>query len=83
MIRQLSDIEIVEAEALFLCIDWGVISEERSVNIMINMKKRSYEQYAYLEWLLLRWRLLRKDYKRVPAKLQLIVQLSSHDVILN
>ena len=60
MIRQLSNIEIVEAEALFLCIDWGVISEEQGKNIMTNMKQRSFEQYAYLEWLLLRWTLLRR-----------------------
>ena len=40
---------------------------------MINMKQRSWEQYVYLEWLLLRWTLLRKDHKHLPAKLQLIV----------
>ena len=37
MIRKLSNIEIVEAEALYLCIDWGVISEEQGKNIMINI----------------------------------------------
>ena len=73
MIRKLSNIEIVEAEALFLCIDWGVISEEQGKNIMTNMKQRSFEQYVYLEWLLLRWTLLRKDNKHLPVKLQLIV----------
>ena len=73
MFRRLTNIEIIEAEAIFLCIDWGVISEEKAKEIMINIKNKSWEQYVYLEWLLLRWTLLRKDHKHLPAKLQLIV----------
>ena len=73
MFRPLTNIEIIEAESIFLCIDWKVISEEKAVHIMTGMKKKSFEQYVYLEWLLLRWRLLRKDHKHLPAKLQLIV----------
>ena len=73
MIRPLTNIEIIQAESIFLCIDWKVISEEKAEHIMRNMKQRSWEQYVYLEWLLLRWTLLRKDHKHLPAKLQLIV----------
>ena len=73
MFRSLTNIEIIEAESIFLCIDWKVISPERAENLMINMKHRSFEQYCYLEWLLLRWRLFRKDYKDLPKKLQLTV----------
>ena len=75
MFRPLTNIEIIETESIFLCIDWKVISAEKAEHIMINMKQRSWEQYIYiyLEWLLLRWRLLRKDYKHLPAKLQLTV----------
>ena len=73
MFRCLTNIEIIEAEAIFLAIDWKVISEEKAKQAMINMKHRSWEQYVYLEWLLLRCRLYRKDYKHLPAKLQLMV----------
>ena len=73
MFRRLTSAEIVEAEAIILCIDWKVISEETAKQAMINMKKRSWEQYVYLEWLLLRWRLYRKDHKHLAATLQLMV----------
>ena len=73
MIRCLTTIQIIEAESIFLCIDWGCISEERAQNLMINMKHRSFEQFCYLEWLLLRWRLFRKDHKHLPRKLQMTV----------
>ena len=73
MIRPLTNIEIIEAESIFLCIDWKVISDEKAEHIMINMKQRSWEQYVYLEWLLLRWTLLGNNSKHLPAKLQLIV----------
>ena len=73
MFRNLTNIEIIEAESIFLAIDWKCISPEKAEQVMINMKHRSFEQYVYLEWLLLRWRLFRKDHKHLPAKLQLTV----------
>ena len=69
MFRSLTNIEIIEAEAIFLAIDWKVISEEKAKQAMIHMKHRSWEQYMYLEWLLLRRCLYRKDHKHLPAKL--------------
>ena len=73
MFRCLTNIEIIEAESIFLCIDWKVISEEKAEQLMIDMKKRSWEQYVYLEWLIYRWSKIRKDYRHLPAKLQLVV----------
>ena len=73
MFRCLSNIEIIEAEAIFLCIDWKVISEEKAEKAMTDMKKRSWEQYVYLEWLIYRWSKIRKHHKHLPAKIQLTV----------
>ena len=61
MFRRLTNIEIIEAESIFLCIDWKVISEEKAEQLMIDMKKRSWEQYVYLEWLIYRWSKIRKN----------------------
>ena len=73
MFTRLNSIQIAETEAIFLCIDWKVITDQQAEIAMIDIKKKSWEQYVYLEWLLLRWSVLRKDYKHLPAKLQLIV----------
>ena len=60
MFRRLSNIEIIEAEAIYLCIDWNVITEEQKETAMKNMKKKNWEQYVYLEWLIYRWTTIRK-----------------------
>ena len=41
MFRRLSNIEIIEAEAIYLCIDWNVITEEQKETAMKNMKKKT------------------------------------------
>ena len=73
MFRHLSNIEIIEAEAIYLCIDWNVITEEQKETAMKNTNKKNWEQYVYLEWLIYRWTTIRKHNKHLPARLQLIV----------
>ena len=38
MFRNLTNIEIIEAESIFLCIDWGVIPEDKAKEIMMNIR---------------------------------------------
>ena len=73
MFRRLTNIEIIEAEAIYLCISLNVIPKEKQENAIENMKKRNWEQFCYLEWLLYRWSLLKKHPEDLPRKLQLIV----------
>ena len=73
MFRTLTNIEIIEAEAIYLCISWNVIPKEKQERAMENLKNKNWEQYVYLEWLLLRWTVLRKHPEHLPARLQLIV----------
>ena len=47
MFRRLSNIEIIEAEAIYLCIDWNVITEEQKETAMKNMQKKKTGSSMY------------------------------------
>ena len=60
MFKLLTEVQIAEAEAIFLCIDRNAINNEQKDIILSSISKNCYEQFIYIEWLLLRWVLLRK-----------------------
>jgi hypothetical protein len=64
----LTDCEIIEAECIFLLIDNGIVSSEICHEFMTSVYHKNYEMFALLNWMLMRWVLLRKHKFHLPAR---------------
>ena len=64
----LSDCEMIEAECIFLLIDNGIISNEICVEFLESTYHTNYEMFVLLDWMLMRWVLLRKHKFHLPKR---------------
>ena len=64
----LSDCEMIEAECIFLLIDNGIISNEICVEFLESTYHTNYEMFVLLDWMLMRWVLLRKQKFHLPKR---------------
>jgi hypothetical protein len=66
----LTDKEITIIESIYLAIDGGLMPESISYQLIQSVQKKSIEQYAYLMWLLNRWKYeLRSHKTRHPKRI--------------
>ena len=66
----LTEREFAQAEAIFLLIDNGVVSYEQTHTFMSSMYNLNYEIFAFMDWLLTRWVLLRKHKLHLPTRIE-------------
>ena len=64
----LTGCEMVEAECIFLLIDNGIISNEVCMKFMGSLYHKHYEMFVLLDWMLIRWVLLRKHKFHLPKR---------------
>ena len=64
----LTDCEIIEAECIFVLIDNGLVSNEICNEFMTSVYHKNYEMFTLLDWMLMRWVLLRKHKFHLPAR---------------
>ncbi len=64
----LSDCELIEAECIFILIDNGVVSDDVCDKLMECMFHKNFEMYVFIDWLLMRWVLLRKHRFHLPNR---------------
>ena len=72
----LTDKEITMIESIYLAIDGGLMPESISYQLIDSVRKNN-EQYAYLMWLLSRWK-----YELISHRTHLPKRIS-HNVSLN
>ena len=73
----LTDKEITMAEAIYLAIDSGDMPVSVSYQLMDSVRQKINEQYAYLIWLLNRWRYeLRSHRTHLPKRISQILSLN-------
>ena len=74
----LTDKEITMIEAIYLAIDGGLMPESISYQLIQSVQKKSIEQYAYLMWLLNRWKYeLRSRKTHLPKRISQTVSLNN------
>ena len=74
----LTDKEITMIEAIYLAIDGGLMPESISYQLIQSVQKKSIEQYAYLMWLLNRWKYeLRSHKTHLPKRISQTVSLNN------
>ena len=64
----LSDCEMIEAECIFSLIDNGIVSNEVCMGFMESTYHKNYEMFVLLDWMLMRWVLLRKHKFHLPTR---------------
>ena len=64
----LSNRQINDTEAVYLIIDSGKIEGDLINEIRKLLHNEYFEQYCYLDWLLCRWTIIRKDKQHLPQK---------------
>ena len=64
----ISDCELIEAECIFLLIDNGIVSNAVCVEFMESTYHTNYEMFVLLDWMLMRWVLLRKHKFHLPKR---------------
>ena len=73
----LTDKEITMAEAIYLAIDSGDMPASVCYQLIDKVRKKNNEQYAYLIWLLNRWRYeLRSNRSHLPKRIHRILSLN-------
>ena len=65
----LNDCETTEIECIFMLIDCGFIPPFTCVRFIEWLKKNDIERFAYLNWLLVRWTVLRRDKNHLPQRM--------------
>ena len=63
----LNDCETTEIECIFMLIDRVVIPSFTTLRFIEWFKK--IERFAYLNWLLVRWTVLRRDENHLPQRM--------------
>ena len=63
-----SDCELIEAECICLLIDNGIVSNAVCVEFMESTYHTNYEMFVLLDWMLMRWVLLRKHKFHLPKR---------------
>ena len=64
----LSECEMIQAECIFILIDNGIVSSEVCMKFMESTYHKNYEMFVLLDWLLMRWVLLRKHKFHLPKR---------------
>ena len=64
----LTNKQINDTEAVCLIIDSGKINGDLINEIRKRLRNEYFEQYCYLDWLLCRWTVIRKDKQHLPKK---------------
>ena len=64
----ISDCELIEAECIFLLIDNGIFSNDVCIKFMESIYHTNYEMFVLLDWMLMRWVLLRKHKFHLPKR---------------
>ena len=73
----LTDKEITMIEAIYLAIDSGDMPVSVCYQLIDKVRQKNNEQYAYLIWLLNRWRYeLRSHRTHLPKRIHRILSLS-------
>ena len=73
----LTDKEITMIESIYLAIDSGDMPVSVSYQLMDSVRQKINEQYAYLIWLLNRWRYeLRSHRTHLPKRISQILSLN-------
>ena len=65
----LSEDKITETEAVYISIDSGMLTDEIIFELRDNIYNANFEQHCYLEWLLIRWTILRKNPQHLPKRI--------------
>ena len=65
----LNDCETAEIECIFMLIDCGFIPSFTTLRFLEWLKKNDIERFAYLNWLLVRWTMLRRDKTHLPQRM--------------
>jgi hypothetical protein len=64
----LSECQVIEAECIFLLIDNGIISNDICIAFMDTLYHTNFEMFALLDWMLMRWVVLRKSKFHLPKR---------------
>jgi hypothetical protein len=64
----LSDCQTAELEVIFMLIDRDCIPHLTISKFIEWLKNNDIERYAYLNWLLMRWPILRRDENHLPQR---------------
>ena len=64
----LSDCDMIQAECIFLLIDNGIVLEDVCEDFMAALFATNPEMYVLLDWMLMRWVLLRKHKFHLPKR---------------
>ena len=73
----LTDKEITMVEAIYLAIDSGNLPVSVCYQLIDKVRQKNNEQYAYLIWLLNRWRYeLRSHRTHLPKRINRILSLN-------
>ena len=78
MISQLSEKDIDEIHIIFTIIDRALISDEMSIKILTHYHENEYGHYIYLEWLLLRWIILRTNRNHLPKRIKQVLNINNY-----
>ena len=74
----LTDKEITMIEAIYLAIDGRLMPGSVCYELIQSVQKKSIEQYAYLMWLLNRWKYeLRSHKTHLPKRISQTVSLNN------
>ena len=71
----LSPRQITEVEAIYICKNYGTITDDLYAVCIEHFHATNLEQFIYLKWLIQRWTLLRKNKHQMPTR---IVELYNH-----
>ena len=64
----LTDTQITETEAVFFALDSGDLTHETIFELREYIYNNNFEQHCYLQWLLIRWTILRKNKHHLPTR---------------
>ena len=65
----LKDCETTEIEYIFMLIDCGAIPSFTTLRFLEWLNQKDIERFVYLNWLLARWTMLRRDKNHLPQRM--------------
>ena len=78
----LNESEITLVESVYLVLDRDVLTSEIVLQIQDYVYKHNFEQHVYLQWLINRWSVLKRDKHHLPLRrLNLNKYVESHPIV--
>ena len=78
----LNESEITLVESVYLVLDREVLTSEIALQIQDYVYKHNFEQHVYLQWLINRWSVLKRDKHHLPLRrLNLNEYVESHPIV--